>query len=219
MNDPRPAADGGPAGDAGPVDAARSPAEMPVGPGPDGATDLVFACPACGHAFASDTAAPSNGVLTCPACGAEFFAAADPTDEDRELAERMEADLRRREQALNGVRIRQVLTERRSLFRTRSYFVVLACLAVVAAVQLGIYSLQRLRTDGAGLRAAAYLAAAAGLLYAARACAGRVRLYTRELGRPALDEPTAEPDFSTLSDGSQRVAEAAANLERLSGRG
>ena len=211
MTDPHPAsADGGadrPDGDPDPA----------VDPAPAAAA-IEFACPACGHPF-EVAAVPEDGLLACPACGAEFFAAADPSDEDRDLADRIAADRQRREQALNDVRIKQVLTERRSLFRTRSYFVVLAGLALVAAVQFAIFSVQRLRGQGFGPRVAAYLAAVAGLLYATVVCVGRIRFYNRELAEPVTKEPAVEPDFSTLSDGSQRVAEAAANLERLSGRG
>ena len=186
--------------------------------GPTG-TDapILFTCPACGHAVAA-AAVPERGLLACPACGAEFFATAEPTDEDRAAAEHLEVEHRRREQELNDLRIKQFVTERQATFRTRSYYVVGLCAAVVVAIQLGWRAVRGFGQLGLDLRPTVYLSGAAAFLVVGWLFLYKVRELDAELAKPVVEEPTTPPDLSTLLDGSQRVADAAANLERLSGR-
>ncbi|QOV88471.1 hypothetical protein [Humisphaera borealis] len=175
-----------------------------------------FVCPSCGKSFspALETAG-SDGLIACPACGYQSSYASDVSDADRELALRMEVEQRTREAHLNDIRVKQILTERRSLFRMRSYFVALAVTAAVAAGQLGIWSYGRLMRGGVDLFVIGYLAAILGLAVAAAVCMRQIRRYNAELATPMQTEDLPSPDFSTLSDGSQRLNSVADNLARL----
>lgn len=157
---------------------------------------------------------------TSPATGDD--SAADPVvRDDTPENERLEQELRReveqrtREAQINDVRVKQVLTERRSLYRTRSYFVALGVTAAVAAAQLGIWCYGRLLRGGIDLFAAGYAVAIAGMIAGVIFSVRRIRHYNAELAIPVQTDPVEPPDFSTLSDGSQRIDSAAENLQRL----
>ncbi len=171
-------------------------------------------CPACNYTITT-AESPEESLTYCPACGADLEAVRAEADFQREQALRIEVERRQRDQQLNEVRIKQVLTERRSLFRTRSYFVVLGTAALVIAIQIAIYSVYRLQHGGFSFRVGAYIAAFLPLLLLMRFCWRKIRQYNLELATPLLPEPAADPDFSTLSDGTQRLDSAAENLDRL----
>lgn len=168
-------------------------------------------CPHCGSdVFPS--AAPADGLFECPACRQQFFAP-DESGEDERAREELEAKLHGREEALSGIRIRQISALRRGLYRTRTYFIVAAAACVMFAAQLSLSALGHVRLSGVRPRPVLYaMAAVATLLLGAR-CLRRIGELNREAAEPILDEPTTPPDFSTLSDGSQGWR----NMELLAG--
>lgn len=189
--------------------------------GPDAADARL--CPHCDHPLSAWRSETGDESEACPTCGGPL-ASADVGATEQERAEqeerlRQEVEQRTRAARLDDVRVKQVLTERRSLFRMRSYFVALAVTAAVAAGQLGIWAFARITRGGLDLFVVGYLVAIAGLVAAAIFAVGRVRRYTAELAIPVQRDPIEPPDFSTLSDGSHRLDEAAQALERLNGRG
>jgi DNA-directed RNA polymerase subunit RPC12/RpoP/uncharacterized membrane protein YidH (DUF202 family) len=179
---------------------------------------LAYTCPACQQTFAVESV-PENGLLTCPHCGADFFATTEMSDEDRAEARRMELEQQVRDERLVEMRRNTVLLERRSLYRTRTYFIIGMGLCIAWAMQLTFYVARRAIIDGEGLslRVWLYLAAIVVVLFLSYLCLRRISAINAELAEPVQHEPTEPPDFSTLSDGSQVLDKAAKNLERLGG--
>ena len=179
-----------------------------------GAGPAVYTCPSCSERSEFEHV-PGDGLLECPACGAQFFAPRDGAESDSgpdhgdDEAEFQGAEDRSDE--LDGLRIRQLSALRRATSRQRSYVLIgwVACL--VAVIQLLWMTVQHVRMAGWDRRPIAYLMFAAAGLLGSVLFMRRAREYTRELSRSALTEPEAAPDFSTLSDGSQRVR----NLEEM----
>lgn len=170
-------------------------------------------CPHCGGAVDVSLGEVARRVI-CPACEAEFVVPAkDGSTEvpDAEIEADDEEPLRRREEELSGRRIRQVAVAKRAAIKTRSYLIVALWACVVITIQLTILTAERIQEDGFGLRPGLYLTFAAvcglGAIYFYR----KAREVRREIESNQLAGPEIEPDFSTLSDGSQRVT----NLERM----
>ena len=161
-------------------------------------------CPNCGAGvdFAAAAGDDSAESVQCPACGASLalpgssldYAAADaPAGRRGDLAEE-----------LDGLRIRQVATLRRGAARARSYLVIGAAVSVVAAVKLVSMGVDYVRANGWGPTPVGYLMFAAAALLLAGYFARRALEAHRELNTPPpLPPEPAQPDFSTLSDGSQ----------------
>jgi hypothetical protein len=110
-----------------------------------------------------------------------------------------------REDELDGVRIRQLAALRRGAYRARSYAIIGAAASFVVAVQLVLMTVTYVRVRGWGLYPIGYAQAACvgvllGLYFGRRALS-----LHREIKTPARMPPEpAEPDFTTLSDGSQQ---------------
>jgi hypothetical protein len=104
---------------------------------------------------------------------------------------------------LDAMRVRQLSAVRRGAYRTRSYCVIGLGACAVAAVQLVVMAFRHVREAGWEWRPAGYLCGVAAAMMAAAFLSRQVADLTRELRRPALTEPEAPPDLSTLSDGSQ----------------
>jgi hypothetical protein len=182
----------------------------------------TIACPECGHTYEHEGRL-TTGFLQCPACAAQFFApdtsVREDGDEQRESDqpdEGHEAALKRQED-LHYLRIRQaVLTERRALARTRTWYIVGTAGFAVAAVQMLVLAYKYVYVSGAGwrLRPIGYVFAALTAALAAVIWFRRIRAINEDLRRPVLDEPTTPPDFSTLSDGSERWKNLEAMHER-----
>jgi hypothetical protein len=164
-------------------------------------------CPACGQSLPPDLA-PTYGWLRCPACGAQFAAATeDAPAETLDYADAATPPDRRGDftAELDGLRVRQIAALRRGAYRTRSYCFVAAAALAVVGVQLVVTTVRGLRSQplwavGYGVLAALALV---GFVHFAR----RVIQLTDELRHSptaALPPPGPEPDFSTLSDGSQQ---------------
>jgi predicted Zn finger-like uncharacterized protein len=176
-------------------------------------------CPGCGTRVAGDPVAADDGTVHCPACGQMFAAASDetaafptppdaadtdpdalhdaypvtPADRAGDIAEE-----------LDGLRIRQVTTLRRGTSRARSYAVIGAIVCLVASVKLVLMTIDYVRAGGWGLTPVGYLLFVGVLLMLAGYFGGRALELHRELQTPPPLPPVeGEPDFSTLSDGSQ----------------
>lgn len=115
-----------------------------------------------------------------------------------------------REAELSGVRIAQIAALRRGAYRSRSHAIIAAAVALVMACQLVFSTIEHLL---AGDRLFAVITAVIALLlfgctfWLIRLA---VRLH-RQAQPPPLAEPPLPPDFSPLSDGSQRWK----NLEKI----
>lgn len=116
-----------------------------------------------------------------------------------------------RDDELDGLKIRQIAQLRRATYRSRSYAIIAAAACAVVGVQLGIMAAGNVRQAGWGIRPIAYLLILAGLLALGAYFVGRARELHREASAARLPEPSAPPNFTTLSDGSQQVS----NLEQI----
>ena len=183
----------------------------------------TIVCPECGHTYEHEGRL-NSGFLQCPACAAQFFAPDTSVREDEvrddaepdEPQEDRESALKRQED-LHYLRIRQaVLTERRSLARTRTWYVVGAVGCLVAAEELLRLTYAYVFTQNLGwrLKPIGYVFAAVAALLGAVTFFRRVLAINRDLARPALEEPETQPDFSTLGDGSERWKSLGAMHER-----
>jgi hypothetical protein len=112
---------------------------------------------------------------------------------------------------LNGMRIRQLAALRRAAYRTRSYCVIAFGACAVTAVQLIVNAIHRLDGHQPLLRPILYLCGSVVLLAAAAYFCHLTLRFHREAKISPPAPPAHPPDFSKLSDGSQRVR----NLERL----
>jgi hypothetical protein len=116
-----------------------------------------------------------------------------------------------RDDELDGLRIRQLSALRRSAYRSRSHAFIAMCVCAVAVVQASVLLVQYLREFGFGWRPLVYLgfivAGAFGVTFFLRRTTSLHKLAKQSMIAP----PTTPPDFSTLSDGTQRWK----NLEEI----
>ena len=105
---------------------------------------------------------------------------------------------------LDGVRIRQIAAARRAAYRVRSYCIIAAFAFAIVVIQLVWMTTTAIRTTGLTSFAVGYL------LLATCACMGAVYFLRRavslhrETKASAMTPASAQPDFSTLGDGSSR---------------
>lgn len=110
---------------------------------------------------------------------------------------------------LEGTRIARIVNERRAIARTRGYCIVLLAACAIVALQLLWYAIHAIGTSP--IPAIGYAAAAIILIVIATDLRKRVIALGVSLSRSSLTEPTTPPDFTALSDGSQR----ARNLDNI----
>jgi predicted RNA-binding Zn-ribbon protein involved in translation (DUF1610 family) len=161
----------------------------------------TLSCPACGESFA-----PAETALQeCPHCGEQFFIEieSEESDEDREARDAIERRLVAEKERLDDRHIRVVQLEKRSLYRSRSWMLVLGCLLIGLAGQLVWRGVVQFEADAT--RAIAYFVIAVGLIAFSVRFFRRAKRYLDEARAITLPEPTTPPDFSTLSDGRQIV--------------
>jgi hypothetical protein len=139
--------------------------------------------------------------MTCPQCGTLVVIPAVEHGVDAATAEDATPA---HEEELNALRIRQLASARRAAYRARSYCVVGALVCVVAVVQLAWTAIGMIATTNLRFRAALYAVAAVVAAWGARYFFRKAMAFDREAKQSALPQPTGEPDFSTLSDGSQQ---------------
>jgi ribosomal protein S27E len=179
----------------------------------DNPTDLLITCPHCREEMQVGVDA-LNSSIACPHCGQTFVA----TPGEQEIVDDTEPDAEEeiepaRDDELDENRIKQVASLRRSLYRARSYCVVGMITCIVTAIQLVLYAIRFARAGEANKTIGFILCAIAALI-------GGWFLYVKgsSINREIAslmhhDEPAAPPDFSRLSDGSQRWK----NLEDMTG--
>jgi hypothetical protein len=156
---------------------------------------VTYPCPTCGTAITPHPDRPN--LLICPACHAEsFLPEPEPPVDDEPSPELREAEM-------DATRIRRLATERRSLNRTASYFIVAASVCIVAIGQLIWMTTQHVRGIGWTPRPIGYLLFVVLALWGTGYFGGRAVALRREAKMSALPEPTRPPDFSTLDDGSK----------------
>lgn len=176
---------------------------------PEPGENLAVECPCCGGAVGVAPADRAE-VVACPHCAESFvLPAADG------IAPRV-ADIGGDEAAdgsddLDGMRIRQVHQMRRSIYRTRRYWLVGAGLCLVAAGQIvwKFYSPE----GWVAMSGVQVVVLAIAFLLGGIYCMRQARDLGRAAGTSALPEPERPPDFSALSDGSQHWK----NLEAMGG--
>lgn len=134
----------------------------------------------------------------------------DEADRDAQAAAELEARLQVERDHLNERHIKAIVAEKRALIRNRTYMLVLGFACVVTAGQLGWFSVDEFRAQH-WPRVAAYAVIVIGLLLASVRFFRKAHGYQVESQKTILPEPDTEPDFSTLSDGSQFVK----NLENI----
>ncbi len=154
----------------------------------------IFLCPHC-EAELPPLIREEEPFVNCPWCGKPVT-----LQHQEPLAAEEEPD------ELSALRIRQLVNNRRALFRARTWALIAAVLAMVAAAQTELTAVRYLRLRHPGLWPWLYGAGGLALVAVAIFFARSVLDYTRSLSRSALDQlppPEGEPDFSGLSDGSQ----------------
>jgi DNA-directed RNA polymerase subunit M/transcription elongation factor TFIIS len=168
-------------------------------------SDHRFCCPGCGQEV--EVPADSIGQLVrCANCGRQFFASAEAVDQHVvDDTSEAQAAAEEREQEIDGTKIRQLSAMRRGAIRARSWCLIVVVVCLVGAVELVIKTIENVRhVRHWGLRPTGFiLFAVAGVMIAVYFFR-RARELKREIDKPALQDPPRPPDFSTLSDGSQR---------------
>ena len=167
------------------------------------ADSLSFDCPGCGEALRLPI--ESAGQLTrCPYCSTQFFAS--PGRADLDIVDDTE-DVDHAEPAaeLDGNRIRQVAALRRGAIRARSWCQIGAAAGAVVAVELLFKTVQNVaHSRTVNSRAIGFTLFAIVSATSARMMLRSARRLTAEINAPRDPGDTVEPDFATLSDGSQR---------------
>lgn len=190
----------------------------------DASTIVTLPCPRCGGAVEA-TLTDRPQVVDCPHCSAPFVLPAlgeqvavarvsaagdgfivDDTPGDEEFLRKRE-----REDHLDRLKSRQIVALRKAAYRSRGYQLMGAAICLVGAGQCLYYVyVKSARPDPAVERAVAYLIVLGWLALAAVGIVFGVKLLTKArqmkeaAERSALAEPDTEPDFTPLSDGSQR---------------
>jgi hypothetical protein len=157
----------------------------------------AFTCPHC-QQLVEINLPNEHKIVTCPHCNAEFAVPEVQPYDDRSGE-------------LDGLRIRQLSTLKRSGYRSRSYAIIAAGACAVIAAQLVLLTFRQVRMVGWSARAIGYALLVPVVLWGAWHFIGRAMALHRETRRSSLADPQSTPDFSTLSDGSQRVK----NLEDM----
>ena len=160
-----------------------------------------YHCPNCGGLIA---ATAGQRLIICPHCNEQSFMADESTQEG-ESSEQTEPvkSAMPREPELSELRIKQISNLRRGAYRNRSWCVVGAVACLVGAAQLVQMTVREARRGSVILPIGFCLGAAAALVGTAYFIRS-VMLLTREIRASTIPEPATPPDFSTLSDGSQR---------------
>lgn len=151
----------------------------------------IFCCEKCGHAIAASE--EGEYPTACPACG-ELLVIAD--DEPPPQANR--------DEEIEAVAIRRIVQERRALLRTRGYYLVLTWACIAVAAQMIWMMVHALIVGGWQNWQVIYPAAALFLVMLARDMWVRAQKLGAQVRASSLTQPTAPPDFTQLSDGSQK---------------
>ena len=168
-----------------------------------------YLCPNCGQSIETSEASPD--IISCPHCGQAVSLAADEAFVSEDIADdepapRDEPD----EGDLSGQKIKQISALRRGAYRTRSWLMIGAISCAVAAAQLVYLAIQARRNWQRPTALGEVLTAVFSLFFCVYFFRRALETH-HEIQQTRLEEPATPPDFSTLSDGSQRWT----NLEKM----
>ena len=159
-----------------------------------------FRCPGCEEEVDVPVEAVDR-LVRCPYCNTDFFASEEMSRETV-VDDTDEAAGRTRDDEINAVRVRHFSALRMAAIRTRSWWIVGATIAVLAAVEFfakaALIAMDNHRWGGWSTLCAAVVVAA---VWFARFAWRQVRQIQTEIDRPTLTDPDTPPDFSTLGDG------------------
>ena len=165
-------------------------------------------CPACGKSFA----ASETALQICPVCGHQFFLQDEvEAAYDDEAREAMEKRLGREREKLDQRHIRAIQLDRRSIYRNRTWVLVLAFTCIGLAGQLawlGAWWFVEKQRGGYDRpinvpRGIAYFVIAGCLAIFSVWFFRKARRLREAAEQTLIPEPESEPDFEPLSDGSQ----------------
>jgi DNA-directed RNA polymerase subunit RPC12/RpoP len=165
----------------------------------------VYNCPHCSHPV---EAAPRalDPFIICPHCGSQFaLPATEDPDTDPEAQEEALSRQQARQEELDILRMHNLSRERRARGRMLSYMLIalLTCIVMMAELIFKAVIITR-ALHHLSLLVVGYLLFAAAGAIAAFFFLGRARAIARDLKQTSIDPSLPPPDFSTLSDGSQR---------------
>ncbi len=174
-----------------------------------GLAETAFVCPHC-QAEVSIPADRLGDEVHCLYCGESFLAqlgVSDPSIQQviDDTAEEATEAAPQQEVQLDANRIRQLASLRRSLYRSRSYAIVGVITCFVTGIQLTINAYMEARDKGISAKPLGLSLCAIVLVVTAMVLLKKARHIQQEirlLHHP--DVADGEPDFSKLSDGSQR---------------
>lgn len=183
----------------------------PPEPGPpESPSPMIYTCPGCGEQVSID-AGTLEPTAICPYCSIQF-AVDSGLAIDAEDYQRARRALEANHQAeLDSLRIRQISAMKRAAYRTRSYAILAAFTCAVAIGQLIFMAVQQIRWSGWNVWAIAYFLLTPLCLWVALHFIRKAAALHREARQTILPEPASPPDFSALSDGSDRWK----NLENI----
>jgi len=162
--------------------------------------EQLYTCPHC-ETVLDVTPGPTPQDVVCPHCSAlTVIPAIDGATEPAET----EPPTTAREEELSALRIRQLAAAKRAAYRSRSYCVVAAVACVVVGVQLVWYAVSAFGAGGFGLSVIAYCLVAVLSAWGAVYFFRKAMEFDREAKQSSLQAAQGEPDFSSLSDGSQQ---------------
>jgi len=176
-------------------------------PPPDNNPSDLPACPDCGGPGVQAATAMSN-IARCQECGREFFAENGPVDPDESEPKTPSGGI---ESEFDRIRIRQLSSMRRAIYRSRSHVLIASSVCVAAAAQCVYLAVRGVQAGGWSLAPVLLLLPVLPALIGAGFFARRAMAFHREARLTAQADPATPPDFSTLADGSQR----ASNLENI----
>lgn len=145
-------------------------------------------------------------VEVCPVCHTPFVVAgADGSTEILDAEDPRVTALERRASELDGLRMRHVIVQRRTAARSRTYAILGAGVCAMGAIKLVIMACHEAEFVGWRVRQGAFVVVAMLAAWGAVYFARRAAYWGKESRAGQMPEPEAAPDFSTLSDGSQRA--------------
>jgi hypothetical protein len=161
-----------------------------------------YLCPNCGQEIEASDA--FSDIISCPHCGQPVSLASEEATSSEPIADDEPAALDDPDEAdLSGLKIKQISALRRGAYRTRSWLMIGAISCAVGAAQL-VYLAIKARREGLRLVPLGEVVSALFSLVLCVYFSRRALDAHREIQQSRLEEPTIPPDFSTLSDGSQR---------------
>lgn len=166
----------------------------------------TYVCPNCSLPV---ELTPSNETAewACPHCGGVFVVASPSTSTDDDQADDRNDDAADDDSnELDGVRIRQLSQARRATYRSRSFCLIGAMACLIGVIELSIHLARTLARHEVDWTTGVVVVLDVLMGWASLMLFGKARYFHEEARRSSLSPPPPDhpPDFSTLSDGSQK---------------